>query len=57
MMSTLTYGRSDSEGDAVAAVLDEVDNVAMMETVDINMVDSKDSVSHLETATSLGWGS
>ena len=46
-MVLLTYGRSDSQGDAVPALLDEVDDVAVVEGVDVHVVHRQDSVSHL----------
>ena len=49
-MVLLTYGRSDSQGDAVPALLDEVDDVAMVEGVDVHVVHRKDPVPHLQTA-------
>ena len=49
-MVLLTYGRSDSQGDAVPALLDEVDDVAMVEGVDVHVVHRQDAVSHLEAS-------
>ena len=46
----LTYGRAHGEGDAVAAVLDEVDDVAVVEGVDVHVVHCEDPVPHLQTA-------
>ena len=46
----LTYGRSDSQGDAVPALLDEVDDVAVVEGVDVHVVHRQDAVSHLEAS-------
>ena len=42
-----TYGRSNGKSDAVAAFFDEVNDVTMMKTVDINMIHRQDSVSNL----------
>ena len=50
-MVLLTYGRSDSQGDAVPALLDEVDDVAVVEGVDVHVVHRQDAVSHLEAST------
>ena len=49
-MVLLTYGRSDSQGDAVPALLDEVDDVAVVEGVDVHVVHRQDAVSHLEAS-------
>ena len=49
-MVLLTYGRSDSQGDAVPALLDEVDDVAVVEGVDVHVVHCEDPVPHLQTA-------
>ena len=43
----LTYGGADSQCDAVPALLDQVDDVAVVEGVDVHVVNCKDSVSHL----------
>ena len=43
----LTYWGSDSHDDAVSRVLDEVDDVAVVEGVDVHVVHRQDSVSHL----------
>ena len=43
----LTYGGTDSQCDAVPALLDQVDNVAVVEGVDVHVVHRKDPVSHL----------
>ena len=50
----LTYWRSDRKGDTVAAVLDQVDNVAVVEAVDVHVVDCQDPVSNLQSAAALG---
>ena len=50
----LTYGRAHGEGDAVAAVLDEVDDVAVVETVDVHVVHRQDPVTHLQPPAPLG---
>ena len=39
-MVLLTYGRSDSQGDAVPALLDEVDDVSVVEAVNVDVVHS-----------------
>ena len=54
-MVLLTYGRSDSQGDAVPALLDEVDDVSVVEGVDLHVVHGKDSVSNLQSAAALCW--
>ena len=54
-MVLLTYGRSDSQGDAVPALLDEVDDVSVVEGVDLHVVDGQDSVSDLQSAAALCW--
>ena len=45
-----TNRRSHSESDAVAALLDEVDDVAVVEGVDVHVVHRQDAVSHLEAS-------
>ena len=50
-----TNRRSHSQGDAVAALLDQVDDVPVVERVDLNVVHGKDSVSHLKSPTALCW--
>ena len=42
-----TYRGPDSQRDAVAALLDEVDDVAVVEGVDVHVVHRQDAVSHL----------
>ena len=51
----LTDRRSYGESDAVAALLDEVDDVAVVEGVDLHVVDCQDSVSNLQSAAALCW--
>ena len=50
-----TNWRSDGQGDAVAALLDQVDDVAVVEGVDLHVVHGQNSVSNLEATTSLCW--
>ena len=42
-----TYRGPDSQRHAVAALLDEVDDVAVVECVDVHVVHRQDAVSHL----------
>ena len=42
-----TYRGPDSQRHAVAALLDEVDDVAVVEGVDVHVVHRQDAVSHL----------
>ena len=49
----LTDRRSYGESDAVAALLDEVDDVPVVEGVDLHMVDGEDPVADLEPAAPL----
>ena len=53
----LTKRRPHSEGNTVAGVFDQVDYVTVVKRVDIDMIDSQDSVSHLQSATSFSRGS
>ena len=46
-MDQLTYGGPDSQCDAVPAFLDQVDDVAVVEGVDVHVVHRQDAVSHL----------
>ena len=50
-----TYRGPDSQRHAVAALLDEVDDVAVVEGVDLHVVHGKDSVSHLEATATFSW--
>ena len=50
-----TNWRSDGQGDAVAALLDQVDDVAVVEGVDLHVVHGQNSVSNLEATASLCW--
>ena len=50
-----TNGRPHGQSDAVAALLDQVDDVPVVERVDLNVVHGKNSVSNLEATTSLSW--
>ena len=43
----LTYGRADSQCDAVPALLDQVDDVPVVEGVDVHVVHCQDSVPNL----------
>ena len=45
-----TYRGPDSQRHAVAALLDEVDDVAVVEGVDVHVVHCEDPVPHLQTA-------
>jgi hypothetical protein len=51
---SIIYRWPHSERYAVPALLDEVDNVAVVEAVDIDVVHGEDTVTNLESATSLG---
>ena len=51
-----TYRGPDSQRHAVAALLDEVDDVPVVEGVDLHMVDGEDPVPDLEPAAPLCWG-
>lgn len=51
----LTPRRPDGEGDRVAGLLDEVDNVAVVESFDVYPVDGKDAVANVESPAPLGW--
>ena len=42
-----TNRRSHCQSDTVAALLDEVDDVAVVEGVDVHVVHRQDAVSHL----------
>ena len=42
-----TNRRSHGQGDAVAALLDQVDDVPVVEGVDVHVVHRQDPVSHL----------
>ena len=50
----LTYWGSDSHHDAVSRVLDEVDDVAVVKRVDVDVVDGEDAVADVEAAAALG---
>ena len=50
-----TNWRSDGQGDAVAALLDQVHDVPVVEGVDLHVVHGQNSVSNLEATTSLCW--
>ena len=50
----LTYWGSDSHDDAVSRVLDEVDDVAVVEGVDVHVVHRQDPVTHLQPPAPLG---
>ena len=50
-----TNGRPHGQSDAVAALLDQVDDVAVVEGVDLHVVHGKDSVSHLEATAAFSW--
>ena len=48
MTNALTNGRTHSQRDAVAALLDQVDDVSVVQGVDIDMVDGQYPVSNLQ---------
>ena len=55
----LTYWGSDSQRHAVPALLDQVDDVAVVQGVDVHVVDGEDAVTHLQPAAPLrrrAWG-
>ena len=57
--AALTYWGSDSQRHAVAALLDQVDDVAVVQGVDVHVVDGEDPVADLQAAASLrrrAWG-
>ena len=49
-----TYRGPDSQRHAVAALLDEVDDVAVVHAGDVDVVDRQDPVTHVETTATLG---
>ena len=49
-----TYRGPDSQRHAVAALLDEVDDVAVVHAGDVDVVDRQDPVAHVETTAPLG---
>ena len=52
--SALTYWVSDCHDDRVPGVLDEVDDVAVVEGVDVHVVHRQDPVTHLQPPAPLG---
>lgn len=51
----LTPRWPNGEGDRVARLLDEVDNVAVVESFDVYPVDGKDAVANVESPAPLSW--
>lgn len=51
----LTPRRPNGEGDRVARLLDEVDNVTVVECLDVHPVDSQDAVTNVESPAPLSW--
>ena len=45
----LTYGRPHGHDDAVARVLDEVDDLPVVEGADVHVVHRQDAVAHVQT--------
>jgi len=50
---SVVEGRSDGEGDGVAGIFDEVDDVAVMEPRNVVVVDRQDSVADLQPRAAL----
>ena len=50
ILGNITYRGPDSQRHAVAALLDEVDDVSVVEGVDVHVVHRQDAVSHLEAS-------
>ena len=51
---SIVKGRSHGEGDRVAGIFDEVDDVAVVEPRDVVVVHRQDPVAHVEARATLG---
>lgn len=51
----LTPWWADGEGNRIARLLDEVDNVAVVEGLDVHPIDSQNTVANIESSTTLCW--